>query len=560
MFPVVGVAAVGWLLLFIVLLVAPPSPVARPAPGDESPAVVSLLAGRLGTSGFGATLVDLASRGWFQVSAPAGPDWWAPAGQAGGGAPGEAAMCVVPAERPEEVLAPFERRVVAHVARRAGARGEVPAAALADGFEGGEPEFMKVFGDEVAADAGRRGLVRSRLSPGRTGLLCALLLVPAGALLPDAARHHAALGYLGLAYLTCAGLTIRIGTSRRRTAAGRQALRRWRAAVAAPGHGRRLAYSAALGSAPGAIAVFAPAGKNLLWSSYRGRWQQIAVEGGSTWSWPRTCTVLLAIMLAPLLYVGGVIWLFSHGLATLAGLTVVLVVAGTVAGALVWLARRTLFPRFAEFDGEVLRQTVTSNSDGPDEYHVVIDDGVRPTAWDLEVGSGPYGLLTPGTFVHVRVNLRNREQVLVQPVEPPAVAGPLADVAAGQRRADTGGLPDPAVLVTAEEAIAVFGGPVQRHHISSPAGRATSWQLTGTGEPSLRIDVRNTTRPPDGLSPAQIGWPVPGVTGGYLMGSKAVLYAGPWTVILGLRGTLPAGNEATLVYLLSLAADRLGDT
>ncbi len=438
--------------------------------------MVSLLAGRLGAAGFGATLVDLASRGWFELGAPDGP---APDGTA----PDGTVMCVVGSARPAGGLAPFERRVVAHVALRAGARGEVPAAALADGFEGGEAEFMKAFGDEVAADAGQRGLVRPRLSAGRIGLLCALLLIPAGALLTaiGASRQHAALLYLGLAYLSGCGLTIRIGTSRRRSAAGREALRRWRAAVAAPGgDGRRLAYAAALGAAPAALAVFDPAGKNLLWSSYRGNWQQIAVEGGGTWSWPRTWIVLLAIILAPVLYLGVVIWLFSHGLAALALLAILLVVVGPAAGTLVWLARRALFPRFAEFDGQVLRQSMTTNSDGPDEYRVVIDDGVRPAAWDLEVGSGPYGLLTPGTFVHVRVNLRNREQVIVQPVEPPAVAGPLADVAAGQRRADTGGLPDPAELVTAEEAAAVFGGPVQRHHLSSPAGRATSWQLTGT--------------------------------------------------------------------------------
>ncbi len=101
----------------------------------------------------------------------------------------------------------------------------------------------------------------------------------------------------------------------------------------------------------------------------------------------------------------------------------------------------------------------------------------------------------------------------------------------------------------------MFGGPVQRHHLSGPAGRATSWQLTGTVTPSLRIDVRATGRPPGGLSPAQIGWPVPGVPGGYLMGTgKVVLYAGPWTVILSIRGSVPGGNETTLAQLISLVA------
>ncbi len=55
-------------------------------------------------------------------------------------------MCVVPAEARGGPLTPFERRVVAHVALRAGARGEVPAPALSDGFGGGEAEFMSAFG------------------------------------------------------------------------------------------------------------------------------------------------------------------------------------------------------------------------------------------------------------------------------------------------------------------------------------------------------------------------------------------------------------------------------
>jgi hypothetical protein len=91
-----------------------------------------------------------------------------------------------------------------------------------------------------------------------------------------------------------------------------------------------------------------------------------------------------------------------------------------------------------------------------DEYRVVVDDGMRATAWDLQVPAETWRLLTPGTFVHARVNLHNRERELtIDPVEPPAVAGPLAGVAAEQERAVTGGLPDPSALVTADEAVEV---------------------------------------------------------------------------------------------------------
>jgi hypothetical protein len=86
-----------------------------------------------------------------------------------------------------------------------------------------------------------------------------------------------------------------------------------------------------------------------------------------------------------------------------------------------------MVPRFAEFDGQVIRQTFTENDEGPDEYRVVVDDGARAEAWDLKVPAGSWPLLTPGTFVHARVNLHNRE-VSIDAVEPPAVARPLADL------------------------------------------------------------------------------------------------------------------------------------
>jgi hypothetical protein len=353
MVSVAAAAAAGWLILFVLLLTAPAPPSRRrgaggPAQvhqGDEPPAVVSLLAGRLGRYGFGATLLDLAARGWFRLSPPAHV----------GGAPGPL-ICAVSAEPPDERLTPYERRVVAHVGLRAGAAGEVPGPALAEGFAGGEAEFMKEFREEVDADARQRGLTRPRLSRGRIAVLCVLLFVPAGTLLAaiDPAHREAAWAYLGFSYLIAFGLIVRTGTSRRCSAAGRAARSRWREAVTRrPGGGGRLeAYAAALGATPAAVAV-------------------------------------------------------------------------------------------------------------------------RATAWDFSVGSVPYQRLAPGTFVHVRVDLRGKERVIVEPVEPAAVARPLAGVAAQQQRASHGGLPNPADLVPADDAGWVLGGPVAGEHIPNPAGQTT---------------------------------------------------------------------------------------
>jgi hypothetical protein len=218
----------------------------------------------------------------------------------------------------------------------------------------------------------------------------------------------------------------------------------WRCGAAGPaarGGGRRTAYAAALGAAPAALAVFNQGGGNVAWSSYRGGWQQIEIES-NTWSWPRGCAFSAAIAFGPVAFFTAVLWLAFSGMAAIAFELVGLAVAAALAGALVWLARRKMFPSVAEFDGQVIRQWLVKDSDSPDEYHVAVDDGARDKAWDLSIGSEPYRRLPPGTFVHARVNLRNREDVTVEPVEPPAVARPLEQVAADQERAEAGGLPD----------------------------------------------------------------------------------------------------------------------
>ena len=433
--PLAAATVAGWLLLFVVLLVLPPASQPRrderAAPEVEPPAVVSLLAGRLDRDGFGVTLADLAARGWFRLSGTAGP-----AGLTGPTGPASPVMCVVPAETPAEQLAPYERRVVAHVARRAGVRGEVPAPALSDSFEGGESAFMKAFREEVTADAEQRGLRRPRLSGGRIGFLCLVLFVPAGALALalDAAHQGYPLAFPAVSWFVLSMVTVGVGASRRPSAAGRAVLERWHAAAdearrgRAGGYGsedRFGAYAAALGRAPGAVAAFAAPGKDLVWSSYRGSWQQLPVEthGGS---WPVAIVALLAIIFGPMAYIGGVIWLFAAGLGWVGERVLELTAAAVLLGVAIWAGRR-MVPRFAEFDGQVIRQTFIEHDEDPDEYRVVVDDGAAPTAWDLQVPAASWRLLTPGTFVHARVNLHNRE-VSIDAVEPPPVARPLADL------------------------------------------------------------------------------------------------------------------------------------
>jgi hypothetical protein len=479
---------------------------------------------------------------------------------------------VVAAQTPGGPLTPFERRAVAHVALRAGARGEVPAPALSDGFGGGETQFMSAFHDEVDAEARRLGLTRSRLSGRRIGLLLLLLFIPAGALIPVGA-HWRGLAYAGGCYFAGFWVAVGVGVSRRRTASGQVVLDHWRSAVAAPGGsgggGRTLAYAAALGAAPAALAVFAQGSTSVAWSSYRGSWQLLEIET-NTWSWPRGCAIGLAIMFAPILYFGAAVWLSTHGMVLLAEEMIGLVVAGAIAAVLVGLARRAAFPRFAEFDGQVIRQwVVTGDSDSPDQYHVAIDDGTREKAWDFSIGSEPYRRLTPGTFVHARVNLRHREDVTVEPVEPPAVAHPLARVAAEHERAATDGLPDPADLVTEGEAAAILGGKVRGNHVDGAPGRTMVWQPPSTGRPMLRIEIRHAA---DARRVPPAARPAPGVADGYLVSQGAAVTVCSLTALISIHGARPARaghiragqtraghitSEASLAGLLPVVEGRL---
>jgi hypothetical protein len=549
MFPVAVMAGAGWLFLFVVLLIVPArrDRTRTPDPGDVPPAVVSLLARRLERSGFGATLVDLAARGWFELRAPAG--------SAGSAGPGGPALCVVAAETPGGPLTPFERRVMAHVALRAGARGEVPAPALSDGFGGGETEFMSAFREEVDAEARRLGLTRSRLSGRRIGLLLLLLFVPAGALIPVAA-HGRGLAYAGGLYFAGLWVAAGVGVSRRRSASGQAVLDRWRSAVAAPpgSDGRVVAYAAALGTAPAALAVFAQGGTNVAWSSYRGGWRLLEIET-NTWSWPWGCAVSVAIALGPVLYFAAAIWLGTHGMVLLAEEMTGLVVAAGIAGGLAVLARRAAFPRVAEFDGQVIRQwMVSGDSDSEDEYHVAIDDGTREKAWDLSIGAERYRRLPPGTFVHARVNLRSRADVTVEPVEPPAVAHSLAGVEADQVRAVTNGLPDPADLVLETEAAAILGGKVRGSHLDGAPGRTMVWQPPSSARPMLRVEVRHAA---DARRVPPTARPAPGVADGYLVSQGAAVTVSALTALISIHGSVHIASEASLAGLLPVVEGRL---
>ena len=261
----------GWLILVRMATSGPrlgravSGPGAVPLPPAEPPAVVGLVAGRPDADLFTVTLLDLAARGWFRLSRSL-PDPRALV----------PAVCVLPAETPVEELTPYEQRAVAHLSRRAGPLPAIPAAALADGFEGGEGPFRQAFRGDVVAAARRLGLTRPTLSTARKAVLCLFALVPAGVALVAAYSYQHNNGQL---FVFCAFYYVILCTSvarvssERLTPKGRQALADWQAHSTILGSATGTqdeARAAALGANPEALAQFTAPGDDTAWSSYGG--------------------------------------------------------------------------------------------------------------------------------------------------------------------------------------------------------------------------------------------------------------------------------------------------
>ena len=418
-------------------------PVALGAGRPERPAVVSLLTGRLARTGYPATLLDLAARGWLSLTEPE---------------PGQL-TCTVPARPPAGELTAYESRTLAHAAQRTQPTGAAPAAALGSGFDIGDTEFAAQFEADVRADATSLGLLTSRIS--RT----------AGALLASWLTGALALGIAALAPSSYAGwivavvlgyfgglrLLAMLAAGTRLTGPGRAARGHWRGSRAVlpgspagqDGGDRTIAYAAALGAAPDAIAAFAPSGR-LLWSSYTGTWRQVRVgdpaeqyapgPGGLT-----GVTALLAMFAVLALFITS-----QWGLKWGAAFTVF---PGSIWWGSCWYvyyraaAARRLPPE-AEFDGLVLRrwtyvESGDENSSGVTHYCVAIDDGQRDQAWALSIGWPAYDGARAGMIVHARLDPRRNRLLDLSPARPApgAAESPAPDAPPGgpPRLASPGG-------------------------------------------------------------------------------------------------------------------------
>jgi hypothetical protein len=405
----------------------------RPVPGrpslsprDEPPAVVSLLAGRLNRDAYPATLLDLAARGWIGLDE----------------AEPSRVMCRPAAGRADDPgLTSYERRALAHLEFRAAGTGAGPGTALDTGFEAGEDEFRKLFRDEVRADARGRGLLRSRIGRGTLALLevagVGCMVLADVAILQDHASGI--LFMVTVAYLVLLQLPWVLYRRTRLTRLGRAALAEWLGfrvaligsrtgrtagtAMLAVAGDRRIAYAAALGAAPDAVAAFSSsADRDYAWSSFGGSWHRVllgsplakTVPGPFALAGVTAYGCLYGVIVVAVLATSGPLW--AAGIALLPG--------SSFWVPAIWLygsaVRASRLPRLAEFDGQVLKRWTQSDGDNGTDHCIAIDDGVSQRAWTLVVGSQTYADTKGGMLVHVRVDPRRNQLIAMAPASAPA--------------------------------------------------------------------------------------------------------------------------------------------
>jgi hypothetical protein len=185
---------------------------------------------------------------------------------------------------------------------------------------------------------------------------------------------------------------------------------------------RRIAYAAALGAAPDAVAAFSSsADRDHAWSSFGGSWHRVRL--GS----PQANLVPGPLMLAGVtaygcMYAGIVVaaWitsgpLWATGLAVIPGSSFWLPAIWVYGGAV----RASRRPRVAEFDGQVLKRWTQSDAENTTDYCIAIDDGVSQQAWALVVDSKTYADAKAGTLAHVQVDPRRNVLIAMAPTAPP---------------------------------------------------------------------------------------------------------------------------------------------
>ncbi|MFJ6937805.1 DUF2207 family protein [Streptomyces sp. NPDC101132] len=286
-----------WLVGFALALVATRNGAPHTGPATqefgedpEPPAVVSLLANhwRSVDHAAEATLLDLAHRGLVELRQNGDRAAHTTVHVPGPGATGAAGSA--------EELRPYERRVLARVAERAGTDG-APLGAVT--FRGREraAAWNRGLRQEVVAEARRLGLSRPRFGPGLNAVLMAGTLVPTALYAVAVLSTGRLLPAVTVASLVIGPLTwlVAKATGERATEAGLDRAGHW-AGVRAWLHAheefaklppaavavwdRYLSYGAALGVTTriNQLLDFGTGSRRRVWSAYGGTWREVRIR------------------------------------------------------------------------------------------------------------------------------------------------------------------------------------------------------------------------------------------------------------------------------------------
>ncbi|MGW3603954.1 DUF2207 family protein [Micromonospora sp. NPDC005161] len=604
--PVAGLAL--WALVYgITRLASRPAavalaPAAMEFPGQEPPAVVSLLANRwqFTVDAAESTLLDLAARRYLELR-QAGPDPRHTTVHLTGRAPDD--------------LNRYERQVFDRVAARA-VDGMVPLTALGFSDANRSASWAKRLRRSIVADAQRLGLSRRRFSRALVVLLTVLGAVAAGGVAGGVWHYVARSGEDPFApvaaflvtIVALAGLAGR-DLGERDTPAGRAAAARWlglRAWLA--GHesfadlppaavtvwDRYLPYGAALGVTRVASQVIdlGMADRKRLWSSYGGGWRRVSVSyprGLPRYGQPLGWVVFRALIAGLLGWtfarvVGGVFLAStgdssagSTGFTDLRPVTLGFVLLGfALLGLAGYLLLRALVDLVAPatVTGEVLWHQVwqrQTSDDGPGRtinHYLVIDDGhaERLRAWIIPDQIA--GECRLGDVVTARVRPWTRrvlgvtvQRAAPEQADPDAYAEEEPPAGSVLPATATHGAVQPERLLSATEVGAATGRRVSLVRPATSTGqvRGMASFVDGSGATVLALQVTRGTMARFNLTVGRsTGVPLPEV------GDEA--YAGPDRVV-GRRGDLvlllvrgPGAGEIEaeqLAGLLSTALSRL---
>jgi hypothetical protein len=417
---------------------------------DIPPALVSLAAGkaRLNAAAYGATILDLAGRGYLTGLTPQpGQLWCSAVPDATGGADLAA-------------LTDFERMVLSQTAQLAAGHG-APFQVLADRYAADLAGAWTPFADAVSSAGRTAGLTRDRVPrPARAWLLaalvpvvvlCCLAIRPDRTALPVAATASVLLLVLVHKAMTRPVLTrsgARLAAYARGLAAG------WRPDpgpagwLPAPAELRQLARLRAAGAPlPRAMSYLAPIGNGgyvasppsrqakavsgsgaaaarpaAAWSSLSGQWLNVPISAQ-----PDRGHRAARNGLAGLLSYG--YYLMMIAMASLISLLIpfagrIFVLAGLGGLAAIVAGRAVLYVRAWQgrweqmpLQGQVIARWVEQRRDEDSSWlepHIAIDDGLR--SWNFAVDDGTFRSAEPGTLVRAQMMTLSRKLASLEPV------------------------------------------------------------------------------------------------------------------------------------------------